>query len=29
VLDAVRSLGIQNLHMPLTPARVWRVINEA
>ena len=29
VLDAVRPLGIQNLDMPLTPARVWRAINEA
>jgi carbon-monoxide dehydrogenase large subunit len=29
VLDAVRPLGIKNLDMPLTPARVWRAINEA
>ena len=28
VLDAVRPLGIKNLDMPLTPARVWRAINE-
>lgn len=29
VLDAVRPLGIKNLDMPLTPARVWRAINDA
>lgn len=29
VLDAVRPLGIKNLDMPLTPARVWRAIKEA
>jgi len=29
VLDAVRPLGIKNLDMPLTPARVWRAINQA
>jgi carbon-monoxide dehydrogenase large subunit len=29
VLDAVRPLGIKNLDMPLTPARVWGAINEA
>lgn len=29
VLDAVRPLGIRNLDMPLTPARVWRAINAA
>ena len=29
VLDALRPLGIKNLDMPLTPARVWRAINEA
>ncbi len=26
VLDAVRPLGVKNLDMPLTPARVWRAI---
>jgi aerobic carbon-monoxide dehydrogenase large subunit len=29
VLDAVRPLGIKNLDMPLTPARVWGAINGA
>jgi carbon-monoxide dehydrogenase large subunit len=29
VLDAVRPLGIRSLDMPLTPARVWRALNEA
>jgi len=29
VLDAVRPLGIKKLDMPLTPARVWRVIKGA
>ena len=29
VLDAVRPLGIKNLDMPLTPARLWRAISEA
>ena len=29
VLDAVSPLGIKNLDMPLTPARVWGAINEA
>jgi aerobic carbon-monoxide dehydrogenase large subunit len=29
VLDAVRPLGIKNLDMPLTPARVWRAMREA
>jgi len=29
VLNAVSPLGIKNLDMPLTPARVWRAINEA
>jgi aerobic carbon-monoxide dehydrogenase large subunit len=29
VLDAVRPLGIKNLDMPLTPARVWRAIRGA
>jgi carbon-monoxide dehydrogenase large subunit len=29
VLDAVRPLGIKNLDMPLTPARLWRAIAEA
>src|SRR5262245_7761562 len=29
VNDAVRPLGIKSLDMPLTPARVWRAINEA
>ncbi|MGZ5093614.1 MAG: xanthine dehydrogenase family protein molybdopterin-binding subunit [Burkholderiales bacterium] len=29
VLDAVRPLGVKNLDMPLTPARVWRAINGA
>ena len=27
VLDAVRSLGVKKLDMPLTPARLWRAIN--
>jgi carbon-monoxide dehydrogenase large subunit len=29
VLDALRPLGIKQLDMPLTPARVWRAINAA
>jgi carbon-monoxide dehydrogenase large subunit len=29
VLDAVHPLGIKNLDMPLTPAKVWRAINGA
>jgi carbon-monoxide dehydrogenase large subunit len=29
VLDAVRPLGIKNLDMPLTPARVWLAISSA
>ena len=29
VLDAVRPLGIKNLEMPLTPARVWGAMTEA
>ena len=29
VLDAVRPLGIKNLDMPLTPARLWGAINGA
>jgi carbon-monoxide dehydrogenase large subunit len=29
VLDAVRPLGIKQLDMPLTPARVWRAIRSA
>ena len=29
VLDAVRPLGIKDLDMPLTPARVWRAISAA
>ena len=29
VLDAVRPLGIKNLDMPLTPARVWGAIRAA
>jgi carbon-monoxide dehydrogenase large subunit len=28
VLDAVRPLGVNNLDMPLTPARVWRAMRE-
>ena len=29
VLDAVRPLGIKNLEMPLTPARVWGAMTQA
>jgi len=29
VLDALRPLGVTDLHMPLTPARVWSAINSA
>ncbi len=29
VLDAVRHLGVPDIHMPLTPARVWQAINGA
>ena len=28
VLDALRPLGIKDLDMPLTPAKLWRAINE-
>ncbi|MCB1741744.1 MAG: xanthine dehydrogenase family protein molybdopterin-binding subunit [Gammaproteobacteria bacterium] len=28
-LDALRELGVQDLQMPLTPARVWQAIREA
>lgn len=29
VMDALRPLGIRHLDMPLTPARIWRAIQEA
>ena len=29
VVDALAPLGVRNLHMPLTPERVWRAIREA
>jgi carbon-monoxide dehydrogenase large subunit len=29
VLDALAPLGVETLHMPFTPERVWRAINEA
>ena len=29
VLDALASLGVEHLDMPLTPERVWRAIREA
>jgi carbon-monoxide dehydrogenase large subunit len=29
VMDALRSLGIRHLDMPLTPDRIWRAIQEA
>lgn len=29
VMDAVRRLGVQNLDMPLTPAKVWTALQEA
>jgi carbon-monoxide dehydrogenase large subunit len=29
VLDALRPLGVEHLDMPLTPNRVWNVINQA
>lgn len=29
VMDAVRSLGVGNLDMPLTPAKVWAALQEA
>jgi hypothetical protein len=28
-MDAVRGLGVQNLDMPLTPAKVWAALREA
>ncbi len=28
VLDALRPLGVEQVHMPLTPERVWRAIRE-
>ncbi len=28
-LDALRPLGVTDISMPLTPARIWRAINEA
>jgi carbon-monoxide dehydrogenase large subunit len=29
VMDALRPLGVQNLDMPLTPAKVWMALQEA
>ena len=29
VIDAVRHLGVTNIEMPLTSARVWEAIQEA
>jgi carbon-monoxide dehydrogenase large subunit len=29
VMDAVRRLGVENLDMPLTPAKVWTALQEA
>lgn len=29
VMDAVRGLGVKNLDMPLTPAKVWAALKEA
>ena len=29
VMDAVRRLGVQNIDMPLTPAKVWMALQEA
>jgi carbon-monoxide dehydrogenase large subunit len=29
VIDALRPLGVQNLPMPATPARIWEAINQA
>jgi carbon-monoxide dehydrogenase large subunit len=29
VMDAVRGLGVENLDMPLTPAKVWTALQEA
>jgi carbon-monoxide dehydrogenase large subunit len=29
VMDAVRRLGVENLDMPLTPAKVWMALKEA
>jgi aerobic carbon-monoxide dehydrogenase large subunit len=29
VLDALRPLGVTNLEIPLTPARVWAAIEAA
>lgn len=29
VLDALSPLGITQLDMPLTPARIWQAINDA
>ncbi|MFI5626406.1 xanthine dehydrogenase family protein molybdopterin-binding subunit [Nocardioides sp. NPDC051685] len=29
VMDAVRRLGVENLDMPLTPAKVWMALQEA
>ena len=29
VLDAVRQFGVVDIHMPMTPARVWQAIHDA
>ncbi|MFD2262472.1 xanthine dehydrogenase family protein molybdopterin-binding subunit [Lacibacterium aquatile] len=29
VMDALRSKGVQNLHMPATPAKVWQALQSA
>jgi carbon-monoxide dehydrogenase large subunit len=29
VMDALRPLGVKQVHMPLTPGRVWRAIQDA
>ena len=28
VLDAVRQFGVADVHMPMTPARVWAAIQQ-
>ena len=29
VLDALRSPGIEHVDMPVTPMKVWRLLNDA